>query len=408
MNPTDFINNYLTKVRDKDGLKNIDFSFIYAYGPYMCMNPGFERECDEIARYNTTMKMLVHGAYLIRKIMSGISHREAKIVIKNFILSVDNQFQANAGVDEYRMTLMNFAANYLSTIRAEQHKNGEFESFMTSAAPVIPYSQMVEKKGIEESCQGTCASSILEYCNHPTEMQIDDILKKILLRNFEGILMNATAYTEVITDAQTYQNDLTKLDKILYEFKDLSDEINVYYYLAIVDFLKIPFEVLKRHLTFLKDAGDFSKTQSYPAFESMVNLMAQYTNIDICAESWDDPTMDRKEELAIAEIMKHHDLSKSGFKEEPAKYNFGALNDFINVNRFIKFEEFPNRVFVSSVERATIINVNIMGANRNYYEMSNDTVACPFLDLRDYQMKVIVLYGGTNEIQIYDDLHDIY
>ena len=72
MNPTDFINDYLTKVRDKDGLKNIDFSFIYAYGPFMCMNSGFERECDEIARYNINMKMMVHGAYLIRKITSGI------------------------------------------------------------------------------------------------------------------------------------------------------------------------------------------------------------------------------------------------------------------------------------------------------------------------------------------------
>ena len=413
MNLTDFINDYLSQARYKSSKGRgptgvmIDQSFVYAYGPYMCMTPGFEKDCDEIARHNITMRLLVHAAYLIRKITVGISYDAAKKLIKDFIISVDNEFPMNSNLNKYRLVLTDFATKYLTGIRNVQRANGHLESFMTTASPIVTYNQTIEKKEIEESYQATCAPEILQYCKHPTEIEIYNILEKLLLDNFDVILMNADKYTKVLTDSQTGTSDLVKLDKLTSSFESFSHGTQVYYYLAFVDFLKIPFEVFSKHLNFLKEAGDFSKFQNYEAFESMVDEMASYTNVNIAAESWDDPTMDEKEEIAISEIMKSHNISQA-FPEEPAKYDFGALNDFINVKRFMKFEEFPNRLFVSSVERARIINVNIMGADRNYYEMDNNTVACPFLDLRDYQVKVIVLYGGSNEIQIYEDINDIY
>ena len=161
------------------------------------------------------------------------------------------------------------------------------------------------------------------------------------------------------------------------------------------------------YVKFFEEAGDFSKTQSYSAFEAMIDSMAKSTDIDIAAESWDDPTMDSKEEAAVSVLINSQKVI-SKIDEERPKYDFGILNDFINVKRFMKFEEFPNRLFVGSLEKSRIVNINNMGGDRNYYEMDNNTVACPFLDLRTFQPRVIVLYANTNEIGILDDFQDLY
>ena len=139
----------------------------------------------------------------------------------------------------------------------------------------------------------------------------------------------------------------------------------------------------------------------------MIDTMAKSTNIDITVESWDDPTLDAKEEEAVSQIIQSH-TNYIQEKTSEVKYNFGILNDFINIKRFMKFEEFPNRLFVGSLEKSRIININIMGLDRNYYEMDNNTVACPFLDLRTYQVRVIVLHANTNEIEIIDDINELY
>ena len=408
MHPTDFINDYIQSVRDSQK-NDLDLSFVFAYGPYMCMTDGFERECDFYAKNNPILRVMLYTAYLIRKITSGISYKDAKKTIRDFIVSVDNEFPVNnnSQLESYHNALSDFAIRYLNSIRDSQHIHGDLESFMTCAAPIVPYSQTLKKKPIEESCHATCAEEILKYCDHLTEMEIYKILENLLLTNLEAIMMKADIYTKILTEIQNDPKDLTKLDKLTMEFQDMTDKVNVYYYLAIVDFLKIPFENIKKNLNFLKEAGDFSKTKNYATFESMMNDMSKNTNIDIAAESWDDPTMDEKEERAVAALMDNHN-TVSEEKEEVAKYDFGYLNDYINAKRFMKFEEFPNRLFVSSIENAHIVNINIMGGNRNYYEMSNNTVACPFLDLRDYEVKVVVLYADTNEIRMYADIKDVY
>ena len=90
MNIIEFIDSRLEKYRDQaDGkLSLVDDNFVFAYGPCMCMTNGcYERECDEIARYNKYMQVMVHAAYLIRKIKFGkVSNAEAKSIIKDFII----------------------------------------------------------------------------------------------------------------------------------------------------------------------------------------------------------------------------------------------------------------------------------------------------------------------------------
>ena len=41
-----------------------------------------------------------------------------------------------------------------------------------------------------------------------------------------------------------------------------------------------------------------------------------------------------------------------------------------------------------------------------YFELNNDTIVCPFLDIRDERIKVAVLDKGTNDIYIIHDLRE--
>lgn len=403
-----FIDKVLENYRDSNTgrLSLVPDKFIFAYGPYMCMSKGeFEHECDEISKYNTWMAMLVHAAFLIRKITSGVTYGDAKRIIKEFNISVDNRFGTDDVNYDMKQALMKFSIDYLSKIRQEQRLKGDLESFMTMAAPIVPYEGTVKKKDIVE--EDNHADIINDLPKNISEENFQAELTTILYQNLAEILMNYDKTVVLFDDENSYSPNLIKLDALTIKSDSISIATQKYYFLATVNYYglwKSP--QLVKYMKFFEAAGNFNKTQSYSAFEAMVNDMANSTNIDIAAESWDDPTLDAKEEQAVSTIIDSQTSLKTD--EEKAKYDFGALNDFINVKRYMKFEEFPNRLFIGSLEKARIININNMGANRNYYEMDNNTVACPFLDLRTYQPAVIVLHANSGTIDIIDDINDLY
>lgn len=404
-----YIDTMLESYRDSDRkLSSVPDNFIYAYGPYMCMQPGaYENECDEIARYSKLMNVMVHAAYLIRKITSGISYRDAKKAIKDFNLSIYLTFANSKDDDGVYTVLSSFANNYLSKIRKDQKEKGELESFITCASPIIPYQEIIKRPDQLGTAEEE-ATRVDIARNLPTEtpqIYIEGQLQSLLMTNLPEIMLNYKLCT-VLSDIDLKSN-LLKLDKLMIRDSSVSIEAQKYYFLATVNYYGIyNTDEYEKYIHFFEEAGDFSKTQSYSAFESMVNTMAKSTNIDIATESWDDPSMDDREESAVSTLIQSQYTIKDN--EERSRYDFGILNDYINVKRFMKFEDFPNRLFVGSLEKTKIINVNNMGGDRNYYEMDNDTVACPFLDLRTYQPRVIVLYANTNEIGIIDDIHDLY
>jgi hypothetical protein len=49
-----------------------------------------------------------------------------------------------------------------------------------------------------------------------------------------------------------------------------------------------------------------------------------------------------------------------------------------------------------------------MGGDRNYYELDNNVVICPFLDLRTYQPRFILLHANTNDIEIIDEIDGLF
>ena len=405
MNLSRYIDIKLNEYRDATDtrlLSVVDDNFVFAYGPFMCMYPEhYERECDEIAKYNVTMRIMVHGAYLIRKITGGLSYADVKATIKNFIISIDNAFGNHEYITE-RAALTKFATEYLQKIRDEQRSKGDLESFMTCASPVVPYAELIEKPSIiQDGGIAITTSAQLETL----KTKIKEELSLLLLNNLAEILINHRM-CNVLIDERSGEIDLTKLDKLAFRNDAVSQPTQLYYFLAVMNYYGLQeTPVFVKYLHFLKDMGDFSTTKSFSAFESMINSMASATNINISTESWEDPSMDEKEEQAIAELIK----TVPGYvgEEKEIKYDFGALNDFINVKRYMKFEEFPNRLLVGSLERSNIINVTTMGPSRNYYELNTDKVVCPFIDLRDYSPKAVVLYANTNQIEIITDYSEL-
>lgn len=412
MDTMKYIDMQLEEFRNSSAgkLSNVSDSFVFAYGPFMCMTKEtYEQECDEIARYNKWMAVMVHAAYLIRKITSGVSYRDAKKIIKDFNLSNYLTFanSSSKNDDDIYNALQSFSNSYLSKIRNDQKEKGELESFMTCASPIVPYKEMVKKPDQYGTTEEMSRVDISENLpSHITEDSVIQQIHKLLLTNLPEIMLNYNLCT-VLLDDKSSQSNIMKLDRLMIREGSVSIEAQKYYFLATVNHYKLYNNTeYENYIRFFEEAGDFSKAKSYSAFEAMVNSMVNVAYVDNAVESWDDPSMDLKEEKAVATLITSQYTIKDD--EERPKYDFGFLNDFINVKRFMKFEEFPNRLFVGSLEKAKILNVNNMGGSRNYYEMDNNTVACPFLDLRTYQPKVIVLYANTNEVTIIDNINELY
>ena len=363
MEITKFIDKQLERYRNSSTNKlEVSDNFVLAYGPYMCMAKGlYERECDEIARYNKWMSIMVHAAYLIRKITSGVSYRDAKKIIKDFNLSNYLTFanSSSENDNDIYVALHSFSNSYLSKIRSEQKEKGAFESFITTATPIVPYKEMVKRP----DQLGTAEEMTrVDIANHLPKNFTDDSIRNeitsLLLNNLAEIMMNYELCTVLVFNSIYEKANWFKLDDLLVRDSSVSFETQKYYFLATVNFYGMHNSPeFGNYLHFFEEAGDFSKMQSYSTFEAMVNTMANATNTDIAAESWDDPSLDAKEEEAISQIVNSHNKYSKDIIEE-AKYDFGALNDYINVKRFMSFEEFPNRLFLGSLEKSRVVNIN--------------------------------------------------
>ena len=398
-----FIYNKLENIRNKnnDKLSSISNEFIFAYGPYMCIIPGFERDVDEIAKENRLMKLLQYGAYLYRKITSSISYHDAKELIRDFIMTVDSNFD---GIE--KDCLIKFGKKYLQIIRDEQKNMNNLESFMTCAAPIVPYSNTIQRKDLmeaEEDYRIDIAPKLTEIIKE--KINIDDYLFSMLMDNLNVILH--WAHIVPILNNNDNSFDLTKLDKLVYSMHQIPKEVKIYYCLAIVNYHKIPPLVFNRYLSFFNDFCDVAKMYSSASFESLIEEHSQNINLSAAMEALtDDPQLDIKAKNAVQNIIDSHSSyadMKEKAQNDNGKYDLDKIRSFISINRYIKFEEFPNRLFISTIEKYNIINISYMDSNMQFIEMSNDKMVIPFTDIRDNRPKIIVLDAYTNKITMYDN-----
>ena len=389
-------------------LNSVPDDFIYLYGPFISMTKGFESIADEIATYNPIMKVMVYGAFLIRKIKNGISYRDAKNLIKEFIIKVEDDIDNK----DLHDALIKFATDYLRVIRDEQSQNKNLESFMTCASPIVPYQGTMERNDLmeseaEESIRVDICKMVDE-CITANENNLKAYLFKSICNDLAGILTNCSIVPTVVEKGTIiYEN----LDELLFKRSDVPENIRCYYLIAIIQYYNIPIKILTKKLNFFNELGDFKKMQSTAIFESLIDKYSSFTSIppigSVTLESViDDPTLSENAENAINQILDNH----KGYQEirekqaeDNAKYDIDRLRSFISINRYIVFEEYPIRLFISTLEKEDILNISYMDTNEQWMEMTNDCIVVPFMDARDMRPKIIVMKAYSNDIVIYDN-----
>ena len=384
---SNFIDETLSKIRETHGsLEVVSDEFVLAYGPYMAMRPNtFELECDEISKSNKVMKLIVYAAYLLRKVTNE-QPSEIKYTVRNFIGEVDKTFDGKE--KECLIDMAKEIIKYRTT-----------ENFMTNSSPIIPYSQTVsrEKELHGNECTKLVIADKLSDSLHDfglSEKSIDYVYN-MLLDNLKPILLGYKL-TTTIKDPKTNQNDFTRLDYLVKNKDRFEYNVCAYYFVSAILFYGLPTQIFKKYLDFFDTMGDFSKTKNYQTFEALVDEMASITNVNISLESLYDEEIDKKAD----EIFWKTSSIRSA-EADVAKYDLNIILNYISLNRFIEFNAYANRLFTSTLDTSSIINVNIMGDNRYFYELDSDMMVCPFEDIRDHKVKLLVLHAYAEKLELY-------
>lgn len=389
----------LTEMKEKNNgtLANVNDAFIYAFGSFMSMEPGFEIECDEIAKYSDVMRVFQYAAYLIRKITGGVSYRDAKTTIKDFIATVDDTFpkETHQRINE---ALIEFAVSYMKSLRDEQGTN--LESFITNSAPIVPYEGMPKKQPLEPGIETRidCADAVQKVIvdANQTRSGNNDTLMTILLNNLAGI-MQWKDLTTMIEDPVTGANNLLELDHLIIDRGDIPYAVRGYYFLATINYYGLPIEIFDKYLKFFRSAGDFSKPQSYDAFEAMVDAMAETVNPNIAMESWDDPEMERRANELYEKALNSGTITVT---DSVPKHDLNAFANFIAQNHSMKFDEWSKRLFVTSLRDRKIVNVNHFMENSTIYELDNGVMVCPFVDVLDNKVHLLIQGEKSSKMDV--------
>lgn len=406
---TAFLDEKLQEIRDKnDGtLRSVNDAFVYAFGPFMSMEPGFEKDCDEIARYSDAMKIIQFVAFLIRRITIGVSYGSSKKIIRDFIVQVDTEFPK----DRYTTTnqcLIDFAVNYLENLRSEQGTN--LESFITQSAPIVPYQPvMLAKQPLEPGLETRidCVDAVQAVITQANQnvTNRNTALMTILQNNLAGVL-KWKDLTTVIEDPETGANNLMELDHLIIDNREVPHGVRAYYFLATINYYGLPIEIFDKYLNFFRVAGDFSKPQSYESFEAMIDEMAETVNPNISMESWQiDLEAEGYDEKSIQRLIGDIPMdSGKPISEKDPTFDVNKVLNYIALHREIQVGEWPNRAFSQDFSKGNIVSVNHFDNNVTMYEvqmegMNVPLLICPYVNVIDWKPRVLVLYGKTNDLE---------
>lgn len=410
MNINEFIDEKINEARMDDNtttLNQFSDDFIYLFGPYMCMCPSsWERECDEIAKSNMTMKFMNCAAVLLRYFNSNISYERGKEFIKEYIIAVDKDFSSDSGIyNDEKETLQQLAIDMLKSIRTIQLEQKDLESFMIASSPIVTYQETIKKPTppIKESLSiiGTREKELVVSNKNTEDRRMT--LHQMLLENSIGILQNASL-AETWNESQDINKIPIEIDKLVAGFSGIDNDVKMYYLLAFINYNRLPSEPFSKYFDILHKVADFSTTSNYRSFESMIDELSKFSPV---MESLDSYDMEEKENAAVNVLMQNS-LSKNNQDSATPKYDMTILDNYIYSNRFYQFNEAANRFFVSSLEKTNIISYNYMDGGRCYYEMSNDSLVCPCISLADYSIKLLVLRAGSTKVDVLSDFSGMY
>ena len=370
------------------------------------MTPGYEEVADKIGKHNPIMQVMLCAAFLIRSIQNGMSYKEAKLFIRDFLIEMDKRF---AGSDhKYELgALSNLAVQYMSWIRQEQKSKGAEESVMTNFSPIVTYDQMIQKSDSITKTSKPTAENFMEFGQSlekhlKSNPNMDAELSQMLYDNLLGIMCH---YNYMEHSGQTLKGlhewYLQRIQK-----PNGSSDYKDYYLLAEAYYQFGNVQVIKPQLDFYKS---LARILDYDHFEQTVSQIIKNSILapdeDLSGlESWVDSTLDDREDSAVQTLLQNH--SAGNLLDNPTRgesfrmevYNLNLLYNYIATHRYMKFDTWSKRVLTTSLTDAKIINVNFLKPKVEAYELSNENIVVPFTDMRDWEVKFLILEPNADSV----------
>lgn len=377
--------------------------FIFYYGPFMCMETGFEQEVDEMASIPSmeVIKLMQYAAFLLRGIRS-LSYGDTKKFIRDFIGEVDAKHTFIN--KEWSTALQNMGIQMLTRVREVQKEDGSLESAMINYAPIVTYSQEISKQynGDEPPMELDEEFKLIAEEAQRLTGTSSDRLKELLVTDLQTIMCNyhlAEASVDPINIMDGYNID-----------EEYPLAARLYYSEALEYMMGVSEIHHKQYYDSLKKMIDFAHTKDYGAFEAMLTSVIQtYKEMykdkeelfDAILEVWEDPSLTDHENEVVNQMLQDHTVSESA----PNDLNDGILNKFLNfiaLRRHVQFDEFARRKFVESLEKTRIVNfTSIRGGIGTLYELDNGAFALPYLDARDYMYHFALYKDSMDSITVY-------
>lgn len=396
------IDNHIRERLDgfyENNYENVSDSFLYKFGPYIAMNTGYEKQVDDIARKYHVMRFLQIGAYVLRYLKQKENlDRKVKIDFLKKLIQIElpNEFDERCYADEYHAIekLITEKLVDLSTI------NRGSESVMTNIAPVVPY---------DSSLVGVYSSDP-ETDRVPTDdlgaTNFAEELHRLLVKNFTKILESYKLTTYAPDKMDSIHRELVKTYGICGEFEDVAK----YYRMAEAYYTVPPTGDALASMNLLYTSlfqTDEDKSMDESAFESMVNGYAANLTPGL-EEDWDDMDLSDKDDEAIQSMLADAGLGTEQREDRPM-FDLNALYNFIYLNRYIQFDTWSQRLFVEKFNAANrddakIININRINDKISAFEISTGILEVPFVDLRDYKVRVICLRRNESKPFISGDI----
>jgi SHS2 domain-containing protein len=375
----------------------------------MAMKPNaYEKEVDNISKRYPLMAFIRAAALLIRTLESAISYNDAKKFIKYYIKGLYDEFDSEH--QEERDVLYNLALKMLTNVREIQQENHALESFMLNSSPIVRYSEHItrdrELSPSEEACKIIVQAK--------TQNELLQHLHKILMENIVDIL-KGYELIEIIDHNEDDLKILTISNILNNQEVNIPPIVKYYYGLAMVTDCGPWKETLIEFLSLVDNIYKGECPDTIEDFRDIVEKMGKIILFDAGVESYDLFETEVQDSNAVNTILSTTTTEPNidtpqKVKEETdqPKYDITALYNFNTNKRMFTFSDAANRFFVSSVERAKIINYNYISENRYYYEMDNDTIVCPAINVATYGVVIIVLHANTNKIEVLSDFKGKY
>ena len=404
MTMNEYISQELEKYKDKSLNRSYDKvpgSFFYYYGPYMCMETGFEQVVDEIVkeRHFEHLHLMQVAAFCIRRFQT-ISYGEVKNMIKEVISDLEVRNSSYFEKDSYREAIRNLVTKYLIDIRKYQHEKGDLESFITGSAPIVTYQQTIVSPHND-------FSHIKVMREEFEDKKDEEDLDKLLTDNLRDIMLSyklceAQVDPMHIIDGYTIEDDKYPFNARLYYAKALSN------------FHGIPTEKVAKNMALLEQMTDIQsgiKTKFEGLLGEFLNnsiQIYQENKIRESMESWDDPTLSDDEEDEVEKLLDEYlDTNiNPGENSEPqvgvdcAGLNLDPFYNFVSVRRSIKCDEWAKRMFTELLQNHQIINVTTFMDKMTIYQLDNYTLVMPYTDLVDWGQYAAFMEKDAENIEV--------